>query len=115
MRHIDNARALRIAQEAYDNAEPIDDGYSEWLEQQAKLLLSGQDADHVPFMSTSTQRGFIDEADELLCSTSDADYSIVRMVLALDANKVDEAKALARKLMLRLDLLAVQIIKREEQ
>lgn len=109
-----NAAAMRAGQAAYDNAEPdCDDGREDYIDAQAEMLLTGFDADNIPFLPRGMERGFADRASEVIAAIDDHEYPVVQLLLAANNGNIELVKKLAQRFMPALCKLAENLV--EEQ
>lgn len=106
-----NSAAMRSAQLAYDNAEPpCDEDRYEYIDGQVEDLLSGHDADHIPFFCRGMERGFAERADEIIHAIDDHEYPLLQLVLAASNDNHELAKKLAQRFMPALVKLAENLV-----
>lgn len=103
--------AMRAAQLAHDHHLPDDQPDStDYIRDQSEMLLTGYDADHIPFFSRGMERGFADRADEILQNIDDHEYPLLQLVLAANNDNHELAKKLAQRFMPALVKLAENLV-----
>lgn len=103
--------AMRSAQLAHDHQLPDDQpDNADFIREQSEMLLTGFDADHIPFLSRGMERGFADRADEILQNIDDHEYPLLQMLLAVNNDNHELAKKLAQRFMPALVKLAENLV-----
>jgi hypothetical protein len=105
--------AMKIAQLNYDHQLPPgseDPDPADFIRAQSEMLLTGFDADHIPFFSRGMDRGFADRADEIVHTIDDHEYPLLQMLLAVNNDNHELAKKLAQRFMPALVKLAEKLV-----
>lgn len=95
-----NAMALQTGQLAWDTAlPPEDDGWEDYLAEQADLLLSANSAELVPFFGNHpiARTGYAEAATDALIDADDHDCELLQLVLAVRRGDYDLAAKLAMR------------------
>lgn len=105
------AACMREMQLAHDHQLPDDPPDStDFIRAQSEMLLTGFDADHIPFFSRGMERGFADRADEVIHTIDDHEYPLLQLVLAANNDNHELAKKLAQRFMPALVKLAKNLV-----